>query len=710
MIGKLLRARLILGLPVMLAILVVAAACAAAETPTPIVIEKEVIREVEVIVEKEVIREIEVPVVVEKVVVEIVEVTPTPRGPQPAFTSYLYRGAAPRSFNEAPELAELVKQGKLPPVEQRLPDEPLVLEGPDGIGRYGGTLRFGFTFGGGAPGFINFNDGLMVSSWDGNELEPNVAKSWEITNAYRTFKFNLRKGMKWSDGEPFTAEDYKFAFEALISNAEMNPKAPDPYHSGGELAKLEKLDDHTISYTFPDSSYVFPETLVYWKGGGAFWGIRIGNRNAYVPAHYMKQFHPDYTTKVELDKRITDKGFDNWILLWRDRISWWANPDLPAIGLWKSINTWADPLWRIESNPYLWQVDPEGNQLPYIGKWVGQQVTDREILNLHAIAGDFDAQDWGIDAKKLTLFFVNSEKGDYRAVLWPSPNVWSVSFNLTHGAPGATGDPALGKWFRNLDFRRAVALGIDKEEMLSSLFSGIGEVRATIPVPDTNYYPGPEYEKKFTEYDPKEAERILDRIGLDKKDSEGFRIDPETGNRLIIWLHPGGARGGEDVAELVALQLANVGLMMNVRLSPDYYPRHDYNLLQMVIGQLRSDPWGGGGYTNNFHATSVDQWTWVTEEGKRIDLFSLTPDQEFLSPIAHIEQLFEQGKTLPLEERGAVGQELVRTFVDNLYHAPLVGGIIAGDSLKIVSNKLRNFPQSRSGGRSSMNKALYFFE
>jgi len=413
MLRKPFKARVLWGLPLLLAILVVAAACAAAETPAaevrivekevikeievPVIVEKEVIKEVvvEVIVEKEVIKEvrIEVPVIVEKevireVVVEkvvVVREQVAAASPRTGGTIINYKyGDKPTSFSEAPAFAALVAQGKLPPVEERIPEDPQVIEGTDGIGRYSSVYHF--LHGEGDTGFEGFwHDAFVVKTMDGKEIVPHVSKGWTISPDSKTYTFSLRRGMKWSDGTPFTADDYEFGWNDIMANTDMYKTPSRVYQFDGVLAEFTKIDDYTVRYTFPVRYPTFLNNLE-WQG----WGTGRNGYFIYAPKHYLKQFHPSYANKADLDKKISDAGVDQWNQLFRKKADWLRNLDSPKNNPWLTTQVFGSRLWKMEHNPYFMSVDTAGQQLPYIREKVGVGVADNEILQLKFMAGESD--------------------------------------------------------------------------------------------------------------------------------------------------------------------------------------------------------------------------------------------------------------------------------------------------------------------------------
>ena len=206
----------------------------------------------------------------------------------------------PKSFKEAPQLAELVKTGKLPPVKERIGEDPLVIKPVHEIGRYGGTIRRGFTGPGDWSAGVRFagNDSLVHWDMTGTKPTPLAVKSWQFSDGDKTLTIHLRRGMKWSDGKPFTAVDFVFWFEDLYNNKDLVP-APSPYlTTKNGTAELEKVDTYAVRWRFKDPYWVFVVLLTGPTGfGGQAHDSHVSALGGYAPAHYLKQFHPKYAAK-----------------------------------------------------------------------------------------------------------------------------------------------------------------------------------------------------------------------------------------------------------------------------------------------------------------------------------------------------------------------------------------------------------------------------
>ncbi len=260
----------------------------------------------------------------------------------------------PSKYNEAPMLAELVKQGELPPVDERLPENPLVVEGLDGIGNYGGTWRMGFS--GQADHFAARQAtvrGLLSVNQTLNVI-PMMAEAWEISDDATEYTFHLRRGLKWSDGEPLDSSDFVFWFEEEIKNETLTPTMPDWLTSSVEgqnvPVEMSAPDAHTVKFKFAS-----PNALFHLEGGIV---LDLPVR----PAHYMRQFHGGHTDDpAALDQAIKDAGLDSWEELYQEKRSDQnQNPEVPLFRPWLQNNDWTEELVTFRRNPYFWAVDPEG--------------------------------------------------------------------------------------------------------------------------------------------------------------------------------------------------------------------------------------------------------------------------------------------------------------------------------------------------------------
>lgn len=474
----------------------------------------------------------------------------------------------PKKFGEAPMLADLVKAGKLPPVAQRLPEEPLVFQPYESIGKYGGVMRRAFS----GPDDqwcsrrVSGSDTFLWMNYDATQIVPNLAKSWEVAQDGKQVTLRLRKGLRWSDGEPFTADDVIFWFEDLYSNKEYNPTQSADMTINGKPVTVAKVDDFTVTFNAPEPYYALVTLLSgngAATGGQTLRGIEAGG-GGYAPKHYLKQFHPKYAPADQLAKALKDGKYDNWVKLLRDRNTDNLNPSLPVLTPWRTVTPINTPQWVLERNPYCWFVDSEGNQLPYIDKLVLNLAENLEVLNLRAIAGEIDFQARSIDLSKLPVLLDNQKKGDYKVSLHPADvgTDAGLSFNMAYEK-----DDEIAKWFNNVDFRRALSLGIDRGQLNETFWLGTGTPGSVAPAEASIYSPGPEYRTKWHTLDVKQANDLLDKVGLNKKDADGFRLRSDGKGRLRVELmtYSGQFMNFTAIGEMIVQMIKKIGIELYIQ-------------------------------------------------------------------------------------------------------------------------------------------------
>lgn len=433
-------------------------------------------------------------------------------------------------FNEAPMFRTKVAAGELPPVEERLPEEPLVVE-PQSIGKYGGTLVSSMTWANcwNIPGKANLEPWLRKSARQPHEITPNLAKDWKLSKDAKTFTLYLRKGVKWSDGYPFTADDILFWYNDYLLNKELCPTIPGIWRQGGEVMKVEKVDDYTVRFKF----------AVSWPGvvdafSHPFWlSIQGPTDGCYVPAHYLKKFHIKYNP--DADKLAKEEGFDHWYQLFQNKATYGRDYEaegLPVLGAWV-VKVIAPDHVTLTRNPYYWKIDTEGNQLPYIDEVKGILADNPEMRTAQILSGQVDVfGEYGtVEIKQLPVVKKNAEKNNYEIYLPSWSSMGGFPLEITILPNHTVEDPFIRKLFNDVRFKKALSLAINREEVNEYIFLGTAKPRQIGPAPTSIYY-DEKVAKAYTQYDPEKAKALLDEIGL-KRDKEGYILRPD-GKRLIL--------------------------------------------------------------------------------------------------------------------------------------------------------------------------------
>jgi peptide/nickel transport system substrate-binding protein len=593
-------------------------------------------------------------------------------------------------YKEAPMLAALVKDGKLPPVDQRLPENPIVVNA-EAIGQYGGVWRRGFL------GPSDFNgiarviyDSLIVFSPDGGSVVNKYVESVTNSADYKTWTVKLPKGAKWSDGSPFTTDDIMFWHKDVLQNKDLMASLPGwMQNKDGSLAEIKQVDPQTVQWNYKEVHTTFLFELA---------NAEYGDRNvpAFLPSKFLKQFHASYAKKDDLDKMVADAKLKTWAELFRLKISPYETPERPGMAAWVAApnSRMSDQVFRLVRNPYFVGVDKAGNQLPYFDEVQLKFFTDVNALNLAAIAGELDQQERHVQLVNFPVLKENSQKtGKYNLYLWSSLGGADadIIFNQTY-----TKDPEIGKVLANKDFRIAMSYAINRKQIQESAFLGTGEPRQPVPKKGHPYYPGDEYAYKYIEFNPTLANQMLDKIGLDKKDSEGYRLMP-NGKRVAIELSVVAVFGSwPDIAQLIARDFKTVGvqLIVQIRERALHFSLRESNdlMAEMWNQDTAGFPFTGstkydvrsGIYGN---ITYGPLWyNWVKTSGK-----------EGIEPPDYMKkmmQLVDHAKTVGPADQAKDAQEIMKIWVDNMVEIGTVGLTATDQGVAVVNAKMKNVPQN----------------
>ncbi|HEX9017405.1 MAG TPA: ABC transporter substrate-binding protein [Chloroflexota bacterium] len=602
-----------------------------------------------------------------------------PAAPAPAATG---------KYSEAPSLADQVKAGKLPAVQQRLPETPYV-EPTAEVGKYGGIWHRGFLGPSDFNGVVRvMNDGLVRFSVDGTKVEMKLAESVTPSSDFSQWTIKLRKGSKWSDGSPFTADDIMFWWKDIINNKELTPSMPTWLLNGdGSPVKVEKVDDVTVKFTYAKPMTSFLEEIAQKDNGDR-------NYPMFVPAAYLKQFHVGYAQKADLDKAVADNKMKTWTELFALKQSPFDNPDRPVMAAWKSANRISEQIFTFKRNPFYVGVDSQGQQLPYIDEVQFKFFADAQALNLAAIAGELDEQERHVNLTNFPVLKENETKlGKYHLFLWSSTggSDADVVFNLTSDK-----DPAQTKLFAQLDWRKAVSLAINRSQIQEAAFLGTGEARQPIIKKGSPWYPGDEYAKMYTEYKPDDANKLLDGLGLTQKDSEGFRLRSD-GKRAEFELSVVPAFGPwPDIAQMIAKDLQKVGIKVNVQVR-----ERDLHFQMRQANQLQAELWNQDSSGTMFSGSNKYDVrlpiygnltygplfkTWYDTGGKE----GVEPPKEWKDIIA----LQDKAKSATPDERTQIAQQLYKLWAQDLFDIGTVGLTAMDQGVVVVNNNLKNVPQN----------------
>ena len=460
------------------------------------------------------------------------------------------------TFSEAPMLAAMVQRGELPPVVERLPDDPLVFEPYGEIGTYGGELRVART---GPRDWGDLERGAMVFLFRAdptlNEIIPFGAKGYALSGDRRVLTLYLREGMKWSDGAPFTTADFMWMYDNIITDYDIRSSGRIYWSMGGELSKWEALDDYTLQVTF--QAPITPTQLIpllNWQ--------RTREGRTVTPAHYAKEFHPEFNPNAE--KMAKDEGYENWIAHLAARIDTNAGQKYtpPQLGAWVMERRDSAGKYLIR-NPYFLAVDTAGNQLPYIDKLIATYFADKQVAILSMMQGQVDVGGRLMDPGSFALYKQNEEVGDYRILEWQDTKTARViySFSLNHQ------DPVKRPIFLDKRFRQAMSLAINREEINQFVFLGMATPQQFTVDPGAEFY-DPAWARSYADYDPQRAMKLLDEMGMRDRDGDDWREAPGGEPFALQMLpHTSSVLGtmGDNVSELVRDYWQEIGIKVGYK-------------------------------------------------------------------------------------------------------------------------------------------------
>ena len=478
-------------------------------------------------------------------------------------------------FSENPNITSInasIQGNKgLAGVADRLPAEPLVVVPYDSIGSYGGTINFlsNATEAGTSDMLSTRHVNLLRFADDLSTIVPNVAKDYEWNDDFTTLTFMLRKGHKWSNGEPFVARDVEFWYEDMMMNPKIREK-PYPYLLvGGEPMTVDVIDDQTVRFNLP-SPFPGLTATIAWSYNQFF-----------LPSHFLTQFHPELDSNADANAQAL--GFeDGWDALaayygnsgWTDTPTpMLRNPDLVA-GLEYAAYPSLEAYMTIEdttegrvyaANPYFHQVDTAGNQLPYIDYQNERYINENEIRLLKLVNGEVDYKSQSVQLESAPQLLDGAESGGYSLQINPGCGAALFSFNVTHP------DLEKRKVYSDIRFRQAMSIALDRNEINDVAYYGMGVVEQFVGISPAPDFVPEEIKMHMTQYDPDGANALLDEVGLKDVDGDGFRELPNGAPFAMNIDYATQGIGGVEV-ELVARMWNDVGVKTNFKeVTPDEY-------------------------------------------------------------------------------------------------------------------------------------------
>ena len=641
----------------------------------------------------------------------------------------------PTTFRESPTFAQMVRDGQLPPLDQRLPvpDDVYVFAPPDEIGVYGGQGRI--ITGGKTSRYLKFesfagNGTCMQYDANGINFYPLACKSVSMSEDGRTFTVTLRNGLKWSDGTPMTMQDVEWVWnEDIQYNSELNSaysgSIKDPIT--GNVVQFGKIDDLNFTLSFDSPNFTFMESGRFRQGQGC----TRTHACMYEPFHYSKDFHPKYADADAFQKLMDDRGYSDWIQAWQGKYSVRYDADVPFLGHFYVCEGGNDDSQTMCANPYYHGVDPDGNQLPYMDSYTWYLTESRDTSIFRSMTGETDGPyNANFVLYEMPLYIASMDQGDYSIGHWPetSGNDAGTQINTEYNT-----DAEIGRLFRTPEFRYALNVGMDRSEINEVVFLGLGTPQAWVPHPSTAFYPGDEWRQHHAIHDVEKANQLLDSINLRDTDGDGIRNRSDNGENLVIF-----SEFRDEfikVAELFQSQWADIGIRLEFKEGRN----RDFGQGEAPI-RMRAMP------------LMTNMWVWTqflpyraSHPGREMGRYFETGGEQGMAPVGatqvecpgcseneylplapagnypadptgflmEMQNLYGEGRTYRMLDprRIEIGKRLYQLNLENDYHFGSVGFTGSSHGIVFKRNNVRNVPnrhlREEAGGYGNM---LIYFE
>ncbi|HEX3863263.1 MAG TPA: ABC transporter substrate-binding protein [Stellaceae bacterium] len=588
----------------------------------------------------------------------------------------LSSGAVRAALLETPEFAAQVASGALPPVAQRVPSEPALAD-LETLGRPGGELHMLMASPKDTRLMVVYGYARLVAYTSALALVPDMLEQLDV-DGDRVFTLHLRAGHKWSDGQPFTAEDFRYWFEDVAENPELSPAGlPAVLMPNGEKPKFEVIDQRTIRYSWSHPNPLFLPALA---GPDPLF--------IFCPSHYMKQFHKKYADKATLDGLVKQAGARNWAALHSKMDAMYRNdnPDMPSLEPWVlKTRPPADQL-VFERNPYYYRVDGAGHQLPYIDRVV-YSIASSKIIPAKTGAGESDLQARYLSFDDYTFLKAGEAAGGYRVVLWRTGPGSQLALYPNVNAD----DPVWRGLMRDVRFRRALSLATNRHEINQVIYFGLAIEGQNTVLPESPLY-RPEYRSAWSGYDIDQADKLLDEIGL-KRGSDGLRTLPDGRPLDIVVEDSGESVEKSDVLELIRDSWRRVGIRLFSRpMQLTLFRRRVFSGqtlmsldkgLENGLATAEMSPW-------ELAPTSQQQLEWP-KWGQYAETNGKAGEPPDLDSAIRLKTLYDSwlAATGGDDEHAKIWHDILQAWSDQVFSIGLVGGV---QQPVVINTRLRNVP------------------
>ncbi|MBN2470609.1 MAG: ABC transporter substrate-binding protein [Anaerolineae bacterium] len=578
-------------------------------------------------------------------------------------------------YTEAPMLAAMVESGDLPPVEERLPANPLVVEPVESIGEYGGTWHRAFLGSRDfhALGRLIYESVLRWPRVPSDPIGPGLAERWEWSEDGTALTLFFREGLRWSDGTPFTVDDVIFWWEDIENDPNITSAIHAEWVVNGEPMTLEKVDDITLTLNFAG-----PNGLAETIGlafHGCQWPLGFERFGFFAPRHYLEQFHPRYNADA------TYEDFEN--------AAFNFNTELPVMYAWR-VSQWEAGGTEMvaERNPYYWKTDPEGQQLPYIDRIHFALVEENPAVNLKGIAGELDMQHRRIEFAQYAVYQENAEQGNYHTLLWST----AAASNITLFPNQSFSDPVYRELMQNLDFRKALSVSIDRDLINQVAFLGQAIPRTITVVRDSPLFQE-DIETYFAQYDPELAVELLETAGLTRNDAGNWAFADGSEVELVVEATDAVSGASMDALEIVVQNWNDVGLktVLQSMTREIYWPRATSN--EVMIATWETDR-GLVPMVDPIYLFPFDERSWM---GPAFGIWYKSGGELGEAPPEHLAEVMalydEYRTTVDADAQTEIAREIVRRSTEDML---TIGTVGMSPGLVVVKNNFHNVMENHT--------------
>jgi len=510
------------------------------------------------------------------------------------------------------------------------------------------------------------------------EPVPDILESFEVEDE-RVFTFQLRKGHRWSDGAPFTTEDFRYWWEDVANNEELSPTGPPvALIVDGEAPRFEVLDETGVRYSWSKPN---PNLLHALADAAPLY--------LYAPAHYLKQFHQTYAEPTRLAQLVEEHHQRNWAALHNHMGNLYTNlnPELPTLQPW--VNTTEPPSQRFvfKRNPYFHRVDPLGRQLPYIDQ-VRIYIAASSNIPIKVGAGASDLQARYIRFDNYTFLKSTEEREKQKVRLWRTALGARIALypNLN------VNDQDYRALFRDVRFRRALSLAINRDEINKVIFFGLAIEGNNTILPASPLYQE-DYRDAWTQFDLDGANSLLDEIGLSERDDRGVRLLPDGRPIEIIVETAGESTEETDVLELIRDSWSEIGISLHARPTQREIFRN-----RVYSGETLMTIWTGVENALPDAAMSPAEFAPVKQEylqwpkwGQYAETKGRSGEPVDLPAAAELQDLYHAWETTTdHNERAEIWRRMLEIHADQVFTLGVIAGV---PQPVVIKDSLKNLPE-----------------